>query len=180
MTEQDLQYHSLVLASVNNTTAAQQMNRQSSLPCLESTHTQAQKAREAARFDAFLEEILRQKEAARELAAREDVTKGRREPAEDVDAAEEADVAEEEDAVEADSDRLQWSDQASMTLGQSFPRAQSCNHQGRWADVPGRSRCEWHRYSEKGYRNPFRSQCPKCKTFACGLCRKRLKRGDML
>ncbi|KAH8725658.1 hypothetical protein GQ44DRAFT_706894 [Phaeosphaeriaceae sp. PMI808] len=108
----------------------------------------------------------RQKEAPKKTAPKKKASKKK--------ASKKAEVAKEE------IDRLQRRTQAPVALGQSYTRVPFCTHQFRWTDVPGRSRCEYHSYSPKAYRNPFRSRCPGCRTIACGLCRKKLKRGDTL
>lgn len=167
MPEYDLQYYPPIHTSTDNASrppTTQQANWQPPLPSLRSTHVQAQEAREeVARFDTVLEEILRQKEIAGEHAARQAITR----------------IQHEEAAKKAEAAKAE-TDQASVTRGRSYTRAPLCNHQVRWISVPGRSRCEYHSYSKNAYRNPFRFRCPECETVACGLCMKKLKRGDTL
>jgi len=165
MSDCNLQCHPFVRVPTDNTATMQQANWQPPLPYLQSTHAQAQRAREAARFDAVLEEIQRQKEIAGELAARQAIANVQQEQAEE---------------AEAETDHLQWSTQPSMTQREKKIPARFCSHQARWISVPGRSRCEWHVYRENAYRNNSRYRCPGCKTIACGLCMKKLKRGDVL
>lgn len=167
MPEYDLQYYPHIHTSTDNASrppTTQQANWQPPLPSLRSTHVQTQEAREeVARFDTVLEEILRQKEIAGEHAARQAITR----------------IQHEEAAKKAEAAKAE-TDQASVTRGRSYTRAPLCSHQVRWISVPGRSCCEYHSYSKNAYRNPFRFRCPECKTVACGLCMKKLKRGDTL
>jgi hypothetical protein len=166
MSKYDLQYYPHVPTSTDNASrppTTQQANRPP-LPTLRSTHVQAQEAREeAARFDAVLEEILRQKEIAGEHAAKQASTR----------------IQHEETAKKVEAAKAE-TDQASVTRSRSYAHAPLCSHQVWWISVPGRSRCEHHSYSKNAYRNPFRFRCPECKTIACGLCMKKLKRGDTL
>lgn len=167
MPEYDLQYYPHIQTSTDNVSrppTTQQANWQPPLLSLRSTHVQAQEAREEmARFDAVPEEILRQKEIAVEHAARQAITgKQHEEAAKKVEAAKAETI------------------QVSVTRGRSYARAPLCSHQIRWISVPGRSSCEYHSYSKNAYRNPFRFRCPECKTVACGLCMKKLKRGNTL
>ncbi|KAF2804524.1 uncharacterized protein BDZ99DRAFT_147094 [Mytilinidion resinicola] len=172
MPEYDLQYYPYIQTSMDNASrppTTQQSNRPP-LPTLRSTHVQAQEAREeVARFDAVLQEILRQKEIAGEHAARQAITRIQHK-----EAAKKADPAKKVEAAKAETD------QASVTRSRSYARAPLCSHQVRWISVPGRSRCEYHSYSKNAYINPFRFRCPEYKTVACGLCMKKLKRGDTL
>jgi hypothetical protein len=118
MPEYDLQYYPLVRASTDNAATMQQANWEPPLPYLQSTHAQVQKGTEAARFDAVLEELLRQREIAGELAARQAITKVQQEPAEEAGAA------------EAETNHLQWSTQSSIPQDRSYTQAHSCSHQG--------------------------------------------------
>lgn len=129
MSDCNLQYHPFVRVPIDNTATMQQANWQPPLPYLRSTHAQAQKAREAARFDAVLEEIKRQKEIAGELAARQAITNVQQEQVEE---------------AEAETDHLQWFIQPSMVQREKKIPTRFCSHQTRWISVPGRSRCEWH------------------------------------
>lgn len=167
------QHYPGVRASTDNTSGpptTQQANWQPPLLSLRSTHTQAEEVREEiARFDAVLEEILRQKNIAEEHAARQAVTRKQQE-----------EVAKKAEAAKAETDQLQRCTQASVTQSRSYTQAPLCSHRVFWISVPGRSRCAYHSYSPRSYRNPFRFRCPGCKTIACGLCMKKLKRGDTL
>ncbi|KAH8647451.1 hypothetical protein BGZ60DRAFT_423863 [Tricladium varicosporioides] len=180
MSEYDLQYHPHVHNLTNNASrlpTMQQANWQPLLPSLRSTHVQAKEAREeVARFNAVLEKILRQKEIAGEHATRQ----ARIQPDEAAEKAEAATKAEAAMKAEAAKKAKTKSDQASVTRGRRYIRDPLCSHHVWWISVPGRSRCEYHSYSKNAYRNPFRFKCPECKTIACGLCMKKLKRGDTL
>lgn len=171
--EYDPQLYPGVRASTDNTSrppTTQQANWQPPLLSLRSTHTQAKEVREEiARFDAVLEEILRQKKIAEEHAARQAVTRKQQE-----------EVAKKAEAAKAETDQLQRCTQASVTQSRNHTRAPLCSHKVFWISVPGRSRCEYHSYSPRSYRNPFRFRCPICRTIACGLCMKKLKRGDAI
>lgn len=171
MPESDLQHDPPMHASPDHASGPPTTQlakwQQPPLPSLRPTRVQAQEVQareEGARFDAVLADIRRQKEIAGEHAARQAVTG----------------IQHEEAAGEAEVAATAESDQASVTRGRSCTRAALCGHQVRWISVPGRSRCEYHLYSKNAYRNPFRFRCPECKTVACGLCMKKLKRGDML
>ena len=171
MAEYELQYRTNVHASTDSISIpfiAQQTNYQSPLQSSQSTYIQDQKVREkVARFDAVLVEILRQKEIAGEHVARQATAR-----------IQQGIVAEK--TAEKTSNETEMH-QTSATQDWSYPEVGPlCNHRVRWIDVPGRSRCEYHLYSKNAYINPFRSRCPACGTIACGLCRKKLKRGDKL
>jgi len=179
MPEYDLQYHPHIHNYTDNASkppTTQQANWQPPLPSLRSTHVQAQEVREeVARFDAVLEEIWRQKEIAGEHVARQAMTRiQHEESAKNAKAAKKAEAAKKVEATKAETD------QDSLTQDRSYTRTPLCSHKVRWISVPGRSRCEYHSYSKKAYINPFRFRCPECSTIACGLCMKKIKRGDTL
>ncbi|KAF1938812.1 hypothetical protein EJ02DRAFT_272056 [Clathrospora elynae] len=171
--EYDPQHCPGVCASTDNALTPltmQQADRLSPPLCLQSTHTQAKGVKsEVARFDAVLEKIQEQKMLVERLAARQAVTRKQQE-----------EVSKKAEVAKAETDQLQRRTQASVTHSQSYTQAPLCSHQVFWTKVAGRSRCEYHSYSPRGYRNPFRFRCPGCNTIACGLCMKKLKRGDAL
>jgi len=160
MPRNDLQYYpQIIFLWTMRPPTTQQANWQPPIyPCASPTRE------EVDRFDRVLEEILRQKEIAGQHAARQAITRIQHEEiAKKVEAAEKAEL-----------------NQASVTQDQSYTQASFCSHQVWWTPVPGRSRCEYHSYVKNAYRNSSRFRCTKCRTIACGLCRKKLKRGDML
>ncbi|OCL05951.1 hypothetical protein AOQ84DRAFT_441163 [Glonium stellatum] len=171
--EYNPQHYPGIRASTDNTSrplTTQQANWQPPLLNLRSTHMQAEEVRkEIARFDAVLEEILRQKKIAEKHAVSQAATRKQQEK-----------VARKAEVAKAETNQLQRRTQASVTQSRSRTRTPLCSHRVFWVSVPGRSRCAHHSYSPDSYRNPFRFRCPGCNTIACGLCMKKLKRGDTL
>jgi hypothetical protein len=152
---------------------------QSPLPSPQSTYEQAEVIRaEEARFDAVLAKILRQQTLVREHTGGQ--TSASRQTSTGIQTSTGKRQKKVADKTEEENDWLQKRTQDPEAQSEDFTRVALCTHQFHWTDVAGRSRCEWHLYSPKSYRNPFRSRCPACRTIACGLCRKKLKRGDAL
>ncbi|KAH7354755.1 hypothetical protein BKA65DRAFT_496941 [Rhexocercosporidium sp. MPI-PUGE-AT-0058] len=183
MPKSDLQYYPPT-DNASRPPTTQQANWQPPLPSLRSTHVQPQEAmEEVARFDAVLEKILRQKEIAGEHAARQAITRTQHEePAKKAEAAKKAKAAKKAEAAKkteaakkAEAAKAE-TDRALGARGRTYLRATLCSHKVWWIEVPGRSRCEYHSYSKNAYRNPFRFRCPECRSIACGLCLKKLKR----
>ena len=149
--------------------------------------TQAEKVRaDVARFDAVLEKILREKMLVEELAAKQAISRKQQSevPKKAVStkkakSTKKAETAKNQEVANAGPSQLQKRTHASAAQGRSCTQAPYCTHRTHWTAVAGRSRCEHHSYSPHGYRNPFRFRCPGCRTIACGLCMKKLKRGDL-
>jgi hypothetical protein len=157
----------------------------------QSTHTGAEEIRaEVARFDAVLEKILKQKKLAEELAAKQAMTRKQQEEAlKNAEVAKTTgvttttevpkitEVAKKAEIPKTATNSSQRYIQAPAQDRGAHTRKPPCTHQVRWTPVAGRSRCQYHSYSPKAYRNSSRYQCPGCKKIACGLCKKQLKRG---